>query len=113
MLKTQSVIYLILLTFVFGISNAQNSTIELISNNLSQPAGYKQIGKNHTLIVANRINNPSKDTGTITKPVVSVKSNNNLLTQSNAENKKIFNKPFGQSTEEYVTKINCIKVEYD
>jgi len=35
------------------------------------------------------INNPSKDTVTITKPVVSVKSYNNLLTQSNAENKEI------------------------
>jgi hypothetical protein len=35
------------------------------------------------------INNPSKDTATITKPVVSVKSSNNLLTQSNAENKEI------------------------
>jgi hypothetical protein len=35
------------------------------------------------------INNPSKDPATITKPVVTVKSNNNLLTQSNAENKEI------------------------
>ena len=41
------------------------------------------------------INNPSKDTVTIIKPVVSVKSNNNLLTQTNAENKEIIIKPLG------------------
>jgi hypothetical protein len=51
------------------------------------------------------INNPSKDTVTITKPVVSVKSNNNLLTQSNAENKEIIIKPLG------VTQIDTIELQ--
>jgi hypothetical protein len=50
------------------------------------------------------INNPSKDKVTITKPVVRVLSNNNLLTQSNAENKEIIIKPLG------VTKIDTIAV---
>jgi len=51
------------------------------------------------------INNPSKDKVTITKPVVSVLSNNNLLTQSNAENKVIIIKPLG------VTKIDTIELQ--
>ena len=51
------------------------------------------------------INTPSKDKVTITKPVVSVLSNNNLLTQSNAENKEIIIKPLG------VTKIDTIELQ--
>jgi len=51
------------------------------------------------------INNPSKDKVTITKPVVRVLSNNNLLTQSNAENKEIIIKPLG------VTKIDTIELQ--
>jgi hypothetical protein len=51
------------------------------------------------------INNPSKDKVTITKPVVSVLSNNNLLTQSNAENKEIIIQALG------VTKIDTIELQ--
>lgn len=43
------------------------------------------------------INNPSKDSITITKPVVSVTSNGQMLAQSNAENKEILIKPLGVS----------------
>jgi hypothetical protein len=51
------------------------------------------------------INNPSKDTVTITKPVVSVKSGSNLLSQSNAENKQIVIKPLG------VTQIDTVELQ--
>jgi hypothetical protein len=51
------------------------------------------------------INNPSKDTVKITKPVVSVKSKGKLLSQSNAENKEIIIKPLG------VTKVDTIELQ--
>ena len=51
------------------------------------------------------INNPSRDTVTITKPVVSVKSNGKLLSQSNAENREIIIKPLG------VTKVDTIELQ--
>ncbi len=51
------------------------------------------------------VNNPSRDTVTITKPVVSVKSNGKLLAQSNAENKEIIIKPLG------VTQIETIELQ--
>jgi hypothetical protein len=51
------------------------------------------------------INNPSRFTVNITKPVVSVKSNNKLLSQSNAESKIIAIKPLG------VTKIDTIELQ--
>jgi hypothetical protein len=51
------------------------------------------------------INNPSKDTVKITKPVVSVKSKGKLLSQSNAENKEIIIKPLG------VTQIDTIELQ--
>jgi hypothetical protein len=51
------------------------------------------------------INNPSKDSVTITKPVVSIKSNGKLLSQSNAENKEIIIKPLG------VTQIDTIELQ--
>lgn len=51
------------------------------------------------------INNPSRDTVTITKPVVSLKSNGKLLSQSNAESSKITIKPLG------VTKIDTIELQ--
>lgn len=51
------------------------------------------------------INNPSKDSVTITKPVVSVRSNGKLLSQSNAENKEIIIKPLG------VTQIDTIELQ--
>lgn len=51
------------------------------------------------------INNPSKDSVTITKPVVSINSNGNLLSQSAAENKEIQIKPLG------VTQIDTIELQ--
>jgi hypothetical protein len=51
------------------------------------------------------INNPSRDTVTITKPVVSLKSNSKLLSQSNAESSEITIKPLG------VTKIDTIELQ--
>jgi hypothetical protein len=51
------------------------------------------------------INNPSKDTVKITKPVVSLKSKGKLLTQSNAENKEIIIKPLG------ATQIDTIELQ--
>ena len=51
------------------------------------------------------INNPSKDSVKITKPVVSVKSKGKLLSQSNAENKEIIIKPLG------VTQIDTIELQ--
>jgi hypothetical protein len=51
------------------------------------------------------INNPSKDTVKITKPVVSIKSKGKLLTQSNAENKEIIIKPLG------ATQIDTIELQ--
>ncbi len=51
------------------------------------------------------INNPSRFTVNITKPVVSVKSNSKLLSQSNAESKVITIKPLG------VTKIDTIELQ--
>ncbi len=51
------------------------------------------------------VNNPSHDTVTITKPVVSVKSKGKLLAQSNAENKEIIIKPLG------VTQIDTIELQ--
>ena len=51
------------------------------------------------------INNPSKDSVKITKPVVSVKSKWKLLSQSNAENKEIIIKPLG------VTQIDTIELQ--
>jgi hypothetical protein len=50
------------------------------------------------------INNPSKDSVKITKPVVSVKSKGKLLSQSNAENIEIIIKPLG------VTQIDTIEI---
>ncbi len=50
------------------------------------------------------INNPSRDTIRITKPVVTLTSKNNYFTQSNAENKEIIIQPLG------VTKIDTIEL---
>lgn len=61
MLKSKVILFLVVLSFLASVANAQNSTIELISSNLSQPVGYKQIGKNHTVTVANRVNNTNSE----------------------------------------------------
>ena len=51
-----------------------------------------------------QVNNPSRNSVQITKPVVSLKSKGVLLSQSNAENKLIFIKPLG------ITKIDTIEL---
>ena len=51
------------------------------------------------------INNPSKDSVKITKPVVSLKSKGKLLAQSDAENMEISIKPLG------VTQIDTIELQ--
>ena len=51
------------------------------------------------------INNPSKDSVKITKPVVSLRSKGKLLSQSNAENKEINIKPLS------VTQIDTIELQ--
>jgi gliding motility-associated-like protein len=50
-----------LLFFLASLAKAQNSTIELISSNFSQTVGYKQIGRNHTITVANRFYNSNSE----------------------------------------------------
>lgn len=51
------------------------------------------------------VNNPSRDRIRITKPVVTLKSKNKFLTQSDAENKEIVIQPLA------VTKIDTIELE--
>ncbi|MCF8292492.1 MAG: hypothetical protein K9I70_01665 [Chitinophagaceae bacterium] len=51
------------------------------------------------------VNNPSRDSIRITKPVVTLTSKNKFLTQSNAENKEIVIQPLA------VTKIDTIELE--
>ena len=51
----------LLLFFLASLAKAQNSTIELISSNFSQTVGYKQIGRNHTITVANRFYNSNSE----------------------------------------------------
>lgn len=51
------------------------------------------------------INNPSRDSVAITKPVVTIRSKGKLLAQSNAENKEIIIKPLG------VTQIDTIELQ--
>jgi hypothetical protein len=51
------------------------------------------------------VNNPSRDSIRITKPVVTLTSKNKFLTQSDAENKEIIIQPLA------VTKIDTIELE--
>ena len=61
MLKSKDILTLFVLLFFVNLTKAQNSTIELISSNFSQPVGYKQIGVNHTITVVNRVNNTNSE----------------------------------------------------
>jgi gliding motility-associated-like protein len=61
MLRYKDILALFVLLFLVNVTNAQNSTIELISSDFSQPVGFKQIGKNHTITVANRVNNTDSE----------------------------------------------------
>jgi gliding motility-associated-like protein len=61
MLKSKDILTLFVLLFFVNLTKAQNSTIELTSSNFSQPVGYKQIGENHTITVANRVNNTNSE----------------------------------------------------
>jgi len=58
-----------------------------------------------TFITEVEVNNPSRDSIRITKPVVTLTSKNKFLTQSDAENKEIIIQPLA------VTKIETIELE--
>jgi len=96
----------ILVTGAYGAYRLLNlkSISENISTRLINPRIHKINLSGVYLHTEVAINNPSRNSVTITKPVVSLLSENKLLSQSNAENKSISIRPLG------VTQIDTIEL---